>query len=258
MRTTVGIFSTRAAADRALDELRAIGFAPDRITLLNPGQADVASAAVPSTAGEQPGLGKAVGAVVGTAVGMGTGLPLGAVAATFVVPGVGPVIATGLLAGALLGLGGAAVGGAIESALTDGVPKDETFVYEDALRQGRSVVIVAADDETQADAARAVFAEAGAETVDAAREQWWVGLRSAERERYAVTGQSFETDEPAFRRGFEAALRTDVRGRAYGEVQADLRALYPDAYDSEAFRRGYDRGVAYWRGMRELRAREAA
>jgi hypothetical protein len=258
MRTTVGIFTSRASAERAVACARGIGFTEDRITMLAPGTATSGESSMPHTHGEQPGVGKAVGSVVGAAVGMATGFPLGAALTTFVVPGVGPVIATGLLGAAVLGFGGAAAGDAIETALTEGVPKDEVFVYEDALRQGRIVVVALAEDEAQADGARALFTEAGAESVDAAREQWWVGLRSAERERYAVAGHDFETDEPAFRRGFEAALHADVRGRPYGEAQAELRARYPDVYDTPAFRRGYERGLAYWRTLEDLRAREAA
>jgi hypothetical protein len=258
MRTTVGIFTSRAAAEHAVRVLRDLGVAEDRITMLLPGDAAASASRVPPTHGEQPGLGSAVGSVVGAAVGMAAGLPVGAAIATFLIPGVGPVIATGVLGGAILGLGGAAVGGAIETALTEGVPKDEVFVYEDALRQGRSIVVAMAKDQAEADAARAALTASGAESVDAAREQWWVGLRSAERERYVAAGHDFDVDEPAFRRGFEAALAIDARGKPYGEAQPDLRARYPDAYDSDAFRRGYDRGVAYWRSRETVRARKAA
>ena len=42
--------------------------------------------------------------------------------------------------------------------------------------------------------------------VDAAREEWWVGLRSAEKEHYRALGGNFENAELDYRRGFEAAL----------------------------------------------------
>jgi len=38
-------------------------------------------------------------------------------------------------------IGGAALGDALDEGMTEGLPKDELFIYEDALRQGRSVVI---------------------------------------------------------------------------------------------------------------------
>ena len=40
----------------------------------------------------------------------------------------GPAIAIGVVGAVLLSLGGAAVGGALENALTNGLPKDELFV----------------------------------------------------------------------------------------------------------------------------------
>ena len=121
------------------------------------------------------------------------------------IPGVGPVLAAGLVGAALLGAGGAATGmaagGALEDSMAEGLPHDELFVYEDALRRGRSVVLVVADDEVSEGVARDLFKEAGAESVDAAREAWWVGLRDAEEAEYTVDGGDFGVDEPVFRRG---------------------------------------------------------
>jgi len=59
-----------------------------------------------------------------------------------------------------------------ENALSDGLPKDEFVVYEDALRQGRTVLIALTEDATQAEAARAALGQAGAESLDAARDTW--------------------------------------------------------------------------------------
>ncbi len=54
--------------------------------------------------------------------------------------------------------------------MSDGLPKDELFVYEDALRQGRTVLIALTEDATQAEAARAALLQAGAESLDTARD----------------------------------------------------------------------------------------
>ena len=59
---------------------------------------------------------------------------------------------------------GAGVGGALESSTTDGLPEDELFVYEDALRQGHSAVIALAANDQQAEAARGALEAAGAYT----------------------------------------------------------------------------------------------
>ena len=244
MRTAVGIFSDRARAEHAVTELSRLGFGAERVTLLCPGEHD--TDVLPTTEGEPPGMGKAVGATVGTAVGGAAGLHFGAGLLTFLIPGIGPIIASGLVGAAILAAAGYAVGGAMETSLTDGIPRDEAFVYVDALRRGRSVVVVMADDEAGADAARASLAAAGAESLDAAREEWWIGLQSAERERYlAAGGHDFDANEADYRRGFEAAVR----------VGAPLSA---GGVESDAFRRGFDRGLEYRESLREIRAHDRA
>ncbi len=126
------------------------------------------------------------------------------------------------------------------------MPKDELFLYEDALRQGRSVVIVLAEADPAAEAARGVLGRVGAESLDAARESWWVGIRDAEEQRYVAHGHDFVSDEPTFRRGFEAALHHRTRGKEYADVVEYLRERFPDVYADEAFCRGFERGRAYF------------
>src|SRR6185369_14742462 len=115
-------------------------------------------AQVPTTETEQPGMGSAVGGAVGAALGVAGGLEAGAAAASFLIPGVGPVLALGLIGAAIFGVGGAAAGilagQAFEDGVADGIPRDELFVYEDALRRGRSLVIAFADDPQIAGQAR--------------------------------------------------------------------------------------------------------
>lgn len=246
MKPIVGIFSHRGDAEAAVKDLRSQGIAERNIHLLFPGTPEAALRRLPTDEGEQPGMGEAVGAVVGTGLGASGGAALGAVASALI-PGIGPVIAIGVAGAALLGLvgavGGAAAGGALEDALSDGIPKDEWFVYEDALRQGHAIVIVAADDDEQAETARQTLARHGAESVDAARERWWIGLKSAEAEHYH--NGDFKSVEPRFRRGFEAALHPETRGRPYETVTALLRQHCPNEYQDPAFRDGYRRGQEY-------------
>jgi hypothetical protein len=200
-------------------------------------------------------MGKAIGATVGGALGIAGGLELGAVAASLLIPGVGPVFAAGLVAAALLGAGGAAtgaaVGGALEDSMARGLPHDELFVYEDALRRGRSVVIVVAEDEYKAGVAHSLLEQNGAESVDAARESWWTGLRDAEEAEYTVDGGDFGTDEHVYRRGFEAALHTQARGRTYDADASRLRECFGAECEEGAFRSGYERGRRYEEEMKE-------
>jgi hypothetical protein len=241
MRTVAGVFRSRERAEHAAVELRQGGIRS--INLLIPGATASLVDAVPTTETEQPGMGKAVGGVVGGALGMAAGMEFGTAAATILIPGVGPILAVGIAAAAILGvggvLGGAAAGAALERDSTIGLPADELYFYKDALRQGRSVIFVEARDDDEAAKANAVLANAGAESIDAAREEWWIGLRSAEQEDYRALGGNFESEERDYRLGFEAAWRhgndTAVEDRAAGA----------------AYRRGYERGTTYHQQHRE-------
>jgi hypothetical protein len=213
MEAVSGVFRTRTAAERAVQQAASVGVPTDRITLLTPGsqeQVDKEAQSVPVDTTEQPGMGKAIGALLGGGVGITGGSLLIAL-----IPGVGPITAIGLLGAAIVGAAGAAVGATVgdrmEKATVEGLPEDEIFVYEDALRQGRSVVVAMAENEESAAQIREVMTREGAESVDAAREQWWVGLRSAEESHYSSSGKNFANDEKYYRLGFQAALHAKTR-----------------------------------------------
>src|SRR4029077_15391270 len=116
------------------------GLRRDNVNLLTPGSNGADVAAVKTSDAEEPGTGAAIGSVVGAAAGASAGAGLAAF-----VPGIGPVVAVGWAAMALLGLlgavGGGVAGHALETSLSEGLPKDELFLYEDAVRKGHSVVI---------------------------------------------------------------------------------------------------------------------
>jgi hypothetical protein len=257
MESVVGIFDNRHEALRAAADLRAAGIDPERVNVLVPGDAGdpAAAASVPTSDTEQAGLGKAIGGVVGGVAGATAGMGLGGALATLLVPGVGPVAAAGLAAAALFGaggvLGGAAAGGALEKKMSHGLPKDELYVYEDALRKGHSVVFVLPETDEESKAARARLSSDGAESIDAAKEDWWVGLRDAEAAEYEKDGSHFDRDEPAYRKGFEAALHPERRGRAYDAAHENLAACFGPDCDQTSFRRGYERGQAHARGLSE-------
>src|SRR5262245_13761726 len=246
MTPTIAIFTERAAAERAVANLRAAGLPPKGIRVLVPGWSDDEVSALPTSEAEQPGIGKAVGGVVGGAVGAMTGAELGAAAAASVLmPVAGPAIAVGLVGAVLLTLGGALVGGAMERTLANGLPKDELFLYEDALRCGHSIVVVTTSDTDEQKRAVETLQAAGAESVDAARKQWWIGLRDAEAVEYRTKGFDFERDELTYREGFEAAVVVLTRGVGERGAVKLLRERYPSTYRTTAFRRGYERGRAY-------------
>ena len=250
METVVGVFTTYRHAAEVRECIKSEGL--NRLTLLSPGEPQHAiSQEVPVADMESPGIGAAIGGVVGGALGIAGGVQLGAAAASLLIPGVGHVTAIGLLTAAALGsrglAGGVAAGRALETSLDGGLPKDELFLYEDALRQGRSVLIVWAESREQANRAREIMRLAGAEGLDAARERWWLGLRPAEEEHYRSKGHDFIQDEDHYRRGFEAALHTDFRDQPYERVIEQLRGRYGQECDDTAFRTGYARGLEYRR-----------
>jgi hypothetical protein len=250
MESVVGVFTSREDGERAVRGLEDMGFRPDRITLLTPRSSEAEIHSVPTTEAEPPGIGRAIGAVTGMAAGAGGGMQAGALV-SLVVPGVGPVLALGALGALLFGIGGAAVGAALDRNTREGLPRDELYVYEDALRRGRTVVIALPEDESQAERARSLLTAAGAESIDAAREQWWLGLRDAEAAEYTAVGGDFVRDEAIYRRGFEAACELARDGRTYTEVVDELQARCPEVYQHESFRQGFARGRTYLRGRDE-------
>ncbi len=256
MESIVGIFNSLADARRAAAILQSLGISDEQITVLSPHTSESEiEAHTLTTDTEQPGMGSALGGTVGAALGVAGGLEAGAAAASLLIPGVGPVLAFGILGAVILGAGGAAVGAlagnALEQGIASGIPRDELYVYEDALRRGRSVVIAFHHDEQIAARARAELKRAGAESVDAAREEWWIGLRGAEREHYTAEGGDFGVDEAKYRLGFEGALDPDCRGQNCEAMMSSLNKRYGSDCDTAPFREGYRRGQDYLRHVAE-------
>jgi len=216
MKSVAGIFTSRDAAERAVQRLAASGIARDHLTLLTPGTDVRRLASIPVDDGEAPGTGAAIGAVTGAAAGAGVGT----------------------IGAALFGAGGAAIGTALENTLSQGVPRDDLFAIEDALRSGQSVVIALVEDEASAQRAHAVLREEGALDMETARDRWWSALPEAERGRFEPV------EEHVYRCGFEAAQWCDDR--------ENVRPLHGDLIDEPAFQRGWERGHQY-RHARSLR-----
>jgi hypothetical protein len=259
MEAVSGVFHSRADATKTINELRKAGIPDNRLGLITPGSdGDELEAGLPITDTESPGMGRAMGAAVGGAMGAAGGATLGLAVATFVIPGIGPVLGFGMLGAALLGAAGAtagaAVGDTIEEELGVGIPHEDIYLFEDSLRHGRSIVIAYAETEDQADKAEAIFRRSTAFDLDDLRARWWEELRDGERAHYHHDGdRDFDRDEESYRRGFEAALHTKRRGRAYSEVEDELRAANDGAELDTAFRAGYERGLAHQSKVSEAR-----
>src|SRR5215216_4864781 len=228
MQAVTGVFRSNDDAERALSELRNLGIPEKRIGIVRPGSApERLEAGVPVTDTEDPGMGRAMGAAVGGAMGAAGGATAGLAIASLAVPGIGPLLAFGMVGAALLGTVGAAAGSAVgdtvEEELGEGIPHEDVYLYEDALRHGHTVLIAYAEEGEQADNAAEVMRSAGAEDLDVLRENWWQELRDEERTNYRG---DFDRDEESYRRGYTAALHPKRQGRVYTDVEDELRTQY--------------------------------
>ncbi len=162
------------------------------------------------------------------------------------VPGIGPVIAFGMVGAALLGVVGAAAGSAVgdtvEEELGEGIPHEDIYLYEDALRHGHSVVIAYVEEGSRLTRRAKSMNNAGAEDLDTLRENWWQELRDRRASALHGDGSDFDRDEESYRRGYQAALHPKRRGKAYSDVEEDLRTAYAGTVLDRPFRHGYERG----------------
>ena len=247
MQAITGVFKSQDQADNAVNELRSIGITDKRLGIVRPGtEPERLEEGVPVSDTEEPGMGRAMGAAVGGAMGAAGGATAGLAVASLAIPGIGPLLAFGMVGAALLGTVGAAAGSAVgdtvEEELGEGVPHEDIYLYEDALRHGHTVLIAHAEEGDQADNAADVMRRAGAEDLDVLRENWWQELREGERGHY--TG-NFDEDEESYRRGYTAALHPRRRERAYSDVEDELRTQYANTVLDRPFQSGYERGLRH-------------
>jgi outer membrane lipoprotein SlyB len=186
MKTVTGIFNSRAAAQDTFKRLQQAAFKDTDISFLTPETSEAELKAIPTTEGEQPGMGSALGGVVGGAIGLSGGIQVAAAISSVLLPGLGSVLAIGFagaaLAGAAGAIAGAKAGSLAEDALTEGLPKDELYFYIEELKKGRTVIVCRTDDDSKLETARQIL-DASAQRVDAAREQRWIGVEDTPEAR---------------------------------------------------------------------------
>ncbi len=243
MEVITGIFHFTTDAMRTAERLREIGIPQGQVRVVTPETSGQGlEGAIPVEETEGPGVGTVLGGLVGGVLAL--------LLSPFFVSG-GPYAAIGrtgvtvivVLGAVILGI---VLGRTIEKAATRGIPRDDLFLFEEALRRGRSILVATTEAPTQAATIRRELKAAGAEPVDAFGADWWKGLREVEQAHYeAVTGRAFAEAEPAYRRGYDLALHRAYRGRPYEAVAKGLEARQGDRSRMEDFRRGYERGQAY-------------
>jgi len=132
-KTVIGVFNSRSAAEKAVNELRQRGFTAEEISIVSKDQRQNSSELYDDDITD--------GALTGGTIGGIGGLLLGAGA--LAIPGMGPIVAAGPIAAALSG----AVAGGIAGGLIDwGIPAEASRRYEQSVARGG---ILAAIQTTQ-------------------------------------------------------------------------------------------------------------
>ncbi len=148
-RVVVGVFVDSAAAWKALDELRQLGFPEEQLGFIVRKENNelVTAETLPSvrtvdSIAEEDNSGTATGLLAGGVVGGVVGA-----AAALLIPGIGPAITGGILTTTLGGAAvGAAAGGIIGGLTHMGISEEEAAHYEREFQSGRTIVIVQADE----------------------------------------------------------------------------------------------------------------
>jgi len=154
--TVVGVFEDRGAAQRAVNELKRLGFSEEEIGVAARDGNDIEGAKELSEHGSHVGTGAATGVAAGAGVGALWGL--GIVAG--VLPAIGPAIAGGALAAILSSAAAGAAAAGIAGALIGlGIPEEEARYYEDEFKAGRTIVTV--KSATRCDEARTILQRCG-------------------------------------------------------------------------------------------------
>lgn len=162
-----GIYPSRSAAERAVDQLQREGFSNSDVSVLfssttsTKAFAHENSTKAPEGAATGTLSGAAIGGVLGWLAGIGT----------LAIPGVGPFIAAGPIMAALAGAGvGGALGGLTGALIGLGIPEYEAKRFESRLNDGGILLSVHADDSVWADKAHEILKSTGAEDISKKQE----------------------------------------------------------------------------------------
>jgi hypothetical protein len=156
------ISTSRAQADRIVDQLKNANFSNNDISVLFPDKDTTRDFAHEKNTKAPEGIatGAGTGGVIGGALGWIAGI--GALA----IPGVGPFIAAGPIIAALSGAAvGATVGGIAGGLIGLGIPEIEAKRYEGKIKQGNLLISVHTENSDEINKAKDIFTKAGAEDV---------------------------------------------------------------------------------------------
>lgn len=162
------IFTSRVAAESAVDRLISAGFLSSDVSVLmsdNQGSREFATEKN-TKAPEGTATGAGVGGTIGGTLGLLAGI--GALA----IPGVGPLIAAGPIMATLAGIGvGGTVGGLIGALVGMGIPEYEAKRYEGRVKNGGILVSVHCDTSDEVSRAKEILKNAGGEDIASSGEK---------------------------------------------------------------------------------------
>ncbi len=174
MKTVVGLFDTFEQARKAAQDLENARISHDDISIVanNEGGQYAANPSTTTTEDTSEYRGHAIGhdAVVGAEIGGVAGLLIGMTG--LAIPGLGWIATAGWLGGLLLGAGTGAVIGGLVGALTNvGVPEEDAYHYNEAVRRGGVLLAVRAQDDRAGEVAT-ILGNDGAVNIDERAEQF--------------------------------------------------------------------------------------
>jgi uncharacterized protein (TIGR02271 family) len=137
--TVVGVFDDHSTAQRAVNELKRMGFTEDQIGMISHKRSEEGT----TDSGDDSYAGEGAAAGLATGAGLGALWGLGIVAG--VLPAIGPAIAGGTLAAILSSAAAGAAAAGLAGALVGlGMSKEEAEYYEGEFKSGRTLVTVKA------------------------------------------------------------------------------------------------------------------
>ena len=161
MRTVVGLFDTREAAEAAILRLTADGIDRESISVAMKDVREASAIADATGVEDLSAEGATAGAMSGAGVGALVGIAL--IGANVILPGLGTFIIGGPIAAAITGAGiGAASGGLIGGLIGAGIPEEEAEHYASGIDRG-GIFVSAHVDESKVAEVRRLFDEEGSQ-----------------------------------------------------------------------------------------------
>jgi len=143
----VGVFYSQAEAQRAVSELKSMGFTEEEIGVVaHQPKGEDPHQITHGAADNRKDTKAAEGATAGAMAGAGVGALWALGIAAGILPAIGPVVAGGILSSILLSAAGGAVAAGLAGALIGlGIPEEEAQYYEQEFKAGRTIVTVRAN-----------------------------------------------------------------------------------------------------------------